>query len=1749
MSAAFEPTEKFGTFVELLRWRAAHHPERLALTFLQDGEAQESSLTYGQLDQRARALAARLQKLGATDERALLLYPAGLDFIVALLGCFYARTIAVPAYPPHFNRPMPRLQAISTDAQASLVLTTSQILSSAATRLAHAPQLQALRWIDLDGSEGEAAGDWQMPEVDDKTLAFLQYTSGSTNMPKGVMVSHGNLMANERMIRLAFDHTEQTVFVLWLPLYHDMGLIGNVLQSLYTGGRAIMMSPTSFLQRPFRWLEAISRYRAHTSGAPNFAYQLCVDRITPEERTTLDLSSWTLAFNGAEPVRQQTLERFTNTFAARGFRAEAFYPCYGLAEATVFVSGGKRHEPPVVGHFSKEALARNLVRESSHEGDSKALVSCGRSWLRQNVMIVNPDTLAERADAEIGEVWVSGPHIAQGYWNRPEQTGQIFPTRQSDSGPERFLRTGDLGFLQDGELFITGRLKDLIIIRGRNHYPQDIEATLERSHPALRPAASSAFSVEEDGEERLVLVAEVRRHFQSSSAEEVFASVRRQVAEEHDLEVHAILLLKTSSIPKTTSGKIQRQGCRAAFLNDSLSVISRSRRMSNPGSAATEVRETVSANSAFNTQNGEAIRSWLISRLAVRIGAESHSIDPLATFSSYGLDSAATVTMTAELAAWLGRELAPTMMYEHPNIAALSEHLAVSVPGFQNNQTELRAQPGSPAGSPPRRVEATKEPIALIGIGCRFPGAYGPIAFWRLLRDGIDAITEVPRERWDARAFYTSRVATPGKMNTRWGGFLEGVDQFDASFFGIAPREAVHMDPQQRLLLETAWEALEDAGQVAERLAGSATGIFVGLATSEYASLQLSRSTVLDAYGTTGSALSIAANRLSYFFDFRGPSMTIDTACSSSLVAVHLACQSIWNGECSLALAGGANLILSPAITIGFSQAGATSPQGRCHAFSALADGIVRSEGVGLVVLKPLSEALAHGDEIYAVIRGSAVTQDGRSNGITAPSGPAQEETLQRAYRSAGVSPGRVHYVETHGTGTLLGDPIEANALGHVLAMDRVPGKPCAIGSVKANIGHSEAAAGIASLIKVALALKHRVLPPSLHSSEPNPHIDFSGLQLRVQQSLEPWPDDAQPALAGVSAFGFGGTNAHVVLEEAPPSGREEDTELNPAGRIYLLPLSAHSSEALQSLAQAYKAFLSAEDGREISCQRICETASMRRSHHAYRLAILAHSREELIERLQAFGQGETRSDGLAGRVFPGQRRKLVFVCSGYGGQWWAMCRDLLKHERVFRTAIAETEELLCEQGLEWSLIEELLAEQSRSRLEGNNIEITQIALFSIQVALAALWRSWGIVPDAVVGHSLGEVAAAQIAGILSLKDAVRVICNRSRLMERRRQQLEVSGAMAVLDLPIDEARRVLTAYEDSLSVAVHNAPGSVVLAGEAVALAEALARSQASWQMLTAPGGGHSPQVDCVKDQLTQALQGLRPQSGTIPMYSTVTGDYQQGKKFDAAYWGLNVRKSVLFAEAMASLSRDGFDVFIELSPLPILSPAILQNLKYLDKEGIVLPSLRRRREDRAVMMKALANLYVQGFRITWEQIYGPATTPVRVPVYTWQRARYWVEEQPAHQARSRRRNGRAATEIYHPLLGEHVQSAAHAGTHLWEMELDAHRFASLGEHRLRGRAFFPPAAYMEMALAAAGQAFGMGPHVLEDVDFEQALALPEAQSGGRTMQLVLANVRPGLASFQFFSMRPQSVTQPSTWVLHAQGKIRLAGETAATS
>lgn len=1069
------------------------------------------------------------------------------------------------------------------------------------------------------------------------------------------------------------------------------------------------------------------------------------------------------------------------------------------------------------------------------------------------------------------------------------------------------------------------------------------------------------------------------------------------------------------------------------------------------------------------------ILAFLVHRLAELAKVEEAAVDVTAPFTSYGLDSLDAVIMAQDLEDWLGFEVSPTLVWDYPHPQALAHYLAT---GEDMRAASSRSGPAAGAD----------EPVAIIGMGCRLPGGVnGPAQFWRLLLDSADAITAGP-EPW--------RQAHSG---THYGGFVDGVDQFDPAFFGISAREAVQMDPQQRLLLEVAWEALEDAGQSRERLARSATGVFVGISGQDYGRLAAADP---DPYTPTGNAFSIAANRLSYLLDLTGPSMAVDTACSSSLVAVHLACQALRGGECDLALAGGVNLLLDSDVTQCFADAGFMAPDGRCKSFDARADGYVRGEGAGLVVLKRLPDALAAGDPIYAVILASAVNQDGRTNGLTAPNRQSQEAILQEAYRRAKINPGDVQYIEAHGTGTALGDPIEAAALGRVLSMGRPYGERCLLGSVKSNIGHLESAAGAAGLMKVALSLHHGQIPPSLHFLNPSPHIPFADLPLQVVTQVTPWPA-AGRRLAGLSSFGFGGTNCHLVLTGAPPL-EARTTASSPDAGLTLLPLSAHSPAALQAMAARWADWLETAGA---NWHDVSYTASARRTHLGARLAVVAGSAADTAAQLRALAEA-------GAPVRPTARGKLAFVFTGQGAQWVGMGRELLAAEPAFRAQFEECDRLF-RRYVDWSLIDELLADAERSRL--SETAVAQPCLFAMQVALVALWRSLGLEPEGVAGHSLGEITAACVAGALSLPDAVTVVYHRSRLMQR----LTGLGQMVAVDLP--EAALSAWLRPDGAEIAALNSPESTVVAGAPDQVAEISERLTAEGRRvvrLPVNYAFHSRQADALLPELTESLQALRSRPMQIPFYSTVTGEQVQGR-LGADHWAQNIRQPVRFAPAIAQMLANGYDQFVEVGPHPALLHYLREIAQDRQPEPLLLHSLRRGQPERAELLATLGALYCAGRSVAWEHLYPDAGQVVPLPAYPWQHKRYWVEASAAPGRRTRAGAGARTPG----LPGRHFQPAESPGTHYFELELEPET----------DRVEFP--FWLELALAGLAEVAGAAPVAMRSVEFPAPLALHGER---HIVQLCLSELAGPDWSFRI-SSRPAGAPRLEPYTLHAAGLLSL--------
>jgi phthiocerol/phenolphthiocerol synthesis type-I polyketide synthase A len=1096
----------------------------------------------------------------------------------------------------------------------------------------------------------------------------------------------------------------------------------------------------------------------------------------------------------------------------------------------------------------------------------------------------------------------------------------------------------------------------------------------------------------------------------------------------------------------------------------------------------------------MTTFDEEKLQHWLVDYLVTNIGCNPDDVDFDASLTDLGLGSRDAVVLSGELTGLLGRAVSPVECWAHPTINALTHFLTSA-----DSDAEVAAAP-----DPDRHP--LDEPIAVIGLGCRFPGDIsGPDAFWQFLLAGRTAVGEVPPDRWLRFDDGSPEEAAALSRTTRWGSFLSDIDAFDADFFDISPSEAAKMDPQQRLLLEVACEALEHAGIPSDSLPRTQTGVFAGASVSEYGYLATTDLSQVDAWSGTGGALSIIANRLSYFLDLRGPSVTVDTACSSSLVAVHLGCQSLRTGDSDLAIAAGVNLMLSPVITQSFDQLEAMSPTGQCHAFDAGADGYVRGEGCGVAVLKRLSDALRDGDRVLAVVRGSAVNSDGRSNGLMAPNPAAQIAVLRAAYANAGIEPHDVDYVEAHGTGTLLGDPIEARALGTALGRARPQGAPLLIGAVKSNLGHLEAAAGIAGFIKAVLAVQRGRIPANLHFTTPNPHIPFDELRLKVIDKPTDWPskgESGQPRRAGVSAFGFGGTNAHVVLEqgpELPPVAVDEPGN----GAVTTLVVSAKTDDRIASTAGTLADWMDGA-GAHVTVAELAHALNHHRSHYAKFATVAALDRAQAVAGLRALAAGEL-ADGVVaphqGRCRPG----TVFVYSGQGSQWAGMGRQLLADEPAFAAAVAELEPVFVEQ-VGFSL-QQVLADGEA--LVG--IERIQPVLVGLQLALTELWRSYGVEPDAVIGHSMGEVTAAVVAGALTAAEGLKVIATRSRLMAR----LSGQGAMALLELDPPSAEALIAGYP-GVTLAVHASPRQSVIAGppeQVDAVVAVVAGQDLLARRVEVDVASHHPIIDPVLPELRTALADLAPRWPTIPVIST-TEDHVASAAitFDADYWSANLRNPVRFSQAIAAAGAE-HGTFIEVSPHPVLTYAIDDTLADVHHHSV--PTLQRDAHDPLIFHTNLNATRT----VTPPSTEHASEPPVVIPPTPWHHTRHWMATKD-----------RADTAVSAPkhgtLLGAHIAVATTPPVSLWQARVLPTAKPYPGFHRLHGVEVVPVSVLMQTVSAAASES---GASSVSAVRFEHPIVLDQP----RVIQVVADGESVTVSS------RPATDKTPWRWVRHVTGRL----------
>jgi acyl transferase domain-containing protein/acyl-CoA synthetase (AMP-forming)/AMP-acid ligase II/acyl carrier protein len=1642
---------------DVLQLRAMQTPNAMAYTFLKDGVTVDGSYTYAELDLHARAIAKELGP-DAINQRILLIYPPGVEFLAGFYGAMYAGAIPIPAPPPdlaRLKRTLPRLKSIIQDADAKYLMTTSGMAETIQGNQDTLAELPEIEWIATDEIDSALGAGWD--SIPPKTLddiAYLQYTSGSTSTPKGVMITYGNVMHNCMHLTEGFGYDENCTMVTWMPYFHDYGLIDGLSSPMYHGFPCYILSPLTFVRRPETWLDVISRYRATHTQAPNFAYELCVRRIDERVLDRLDLSCLITASTGGEPVRADTVRAFTKKFARCGMKPEVVCPACGLAESTLVISAKTKVGTPYFLTVDKNAYKNDIITPlDKDDPNGWALVSSGKILATVGVAIVDPATLKRLNDGIVGELWTSSDSVGAGYWQREEESEAVFRARiVGEEHLGTFLRTGDLAFVIDNQLFISGRAKDLVIIDGTNHYPQDIELTVQNADPAIRVDHCVAFSVDVDDRERLVIVAEAEKKVGDWT--QVLRVLQKEISENHELELYALQIIRRGAIHKTSSGKLQRSTCKVAYLNNEFDPLFEWTRPSRPKiNKATELTGPLATSDVISSSDFlqrssmlRSVRNIIADELSM-LPSELSDQRPLA---EYGMSSRVAVMIAARLEELSsGRALSSTILWEHPTVEALVGHLIGS-------STESYSEDNDSFDY--------GEPIAIIGMSCRFPGAADLDSFWDLLMKKGDAITEVPKDRWNPHHFYAQEAGTSGHINNVMGGFIDGIDQFDAAFFGISPSEAKVMDPQQRILLECTWHALEHAGLDVKKLAGSDTGVFVGISTNDYQELQMADRFGLNPYTGPGKSFSIAANRISYLFDFRGPSMSIDTACSSSLVAVHQAVQSLRRRESSTVLAAGVNLLITPEMSIALSQAQMLSPDGHCKSFDDGANGYVRSEGVGTVVLKRLSDAIKDGNHVIAIIRGSAINQDGRSNGLTAPNAQAQKEVVQKALYNAGLKPYQIGYVEAHGTGTALGDPIEVRALQEVLGKGRTDQTICRIGSVKSNIGHLEAAAGIAGLIKVALALSRETIPATAGFISLNRKIHVENTPFAIATDTTPW--SGSDRYAGVSSFGFGGANAHIILEAATLTGSLAPAQLQT--RRLFLPVSAATKHSLDVLLVHHAEILEGMDMAEAAAY--CNAVAMARTALPLKAMFNGRDTHELVESIRTY-RGTPKETEAA---------SCVWLFTGQGSQYTGMARTWYEVIPAFKARIDDFDRLLRNH---WphSLLDLLWDASKFAALD--DTQYTQAAIFAIQMAMVETLRSWGLKPDAVAGYSVGEYTAACAAGIFTPEDGINILAERGRLV----QEHGLPGNMVAVMANEDQCNLIVSQIP-LLEIATLNGPAGTVLAGPESALTRLQKHCEKEQIECRKLNVSHAFHTSLMKDVLTpfsDVLAKVAFSKASIPLISNLTGNFEQGEMSDAAYWIRHLVEPVRFGDSMQNLFDNRFETYLEIGPKPVLC-GMASRFEGADQLNWV-PIMRQNEDEQQVLSDALGSMWSLGVPADWLSFYGaPFDGSINLPLYPFDRSRYWIDASPSNP----KHNPTAVSALVTSITTSNLIK----GT-LFESVLGVATHPFYADHKVFDVLVVPAAAHLALLMEATGKIWNDQPVLFEQVVFTKPLVMRESE------------------------------------------------------
>lgn len=1415
--------------------------EDVVLTFLNHSGEEKLSFTFKSLKDNCITVAKNLRLESRKQIPVLLLIEDQADFVQAFMGCILAGFIPAPL-PPLRNQndrqSIGRVLNILKDGTVRSLIIAEKDAIRVKGMLLDAG-FENLKIWTIESLKQANVSEIGLPEIKPGDAAYIQFTSGSTSAPKGVVLTHHNVIEQMAMMHRVFNRKAVPRVVGWIPFHHDMGLVGHLFSVLYESGFGAFLPATAFLANPALWLDAIHKYRGTAIAAPTFAFELCTRRV--DINPDWDLSCWEQAYVGSETVSYTVLQNFLKKFSAAGFPANTFRPVYGLAEATLLAAGGL--------HSLDELENDILPRETGNQSTRKLIPYAIAPECK--IRIKDAATGIDMPEGTEGEIWIYGPAVATSYF------GMTNETHTAEDGTD----TGDIGMLVGKNLFITGRKKEIVVVRGVNYSAEDLESAIHSDNAAIRSHDRTAcVSYIEENREHLWVFQEVYRHLPHDELNDLFIKIQGNLSEKFGIVADKVIFIAQGLMPKTANYKIARTQCTEQFLSGEMKT----------------------------------------------------------------------------LAVFPANESAPGI------------------------QAEGR--------------------VVIVGMACRFPGgADNPEKFWDLLSSGKDAITEVPPERWDNTLFYDENASVPGKINTKWAGFLDNIADFDPALFGISTFEAPEIDPQQRLLLETSWRLIEQTGWKKEDLAGTDTGVYIGISTNDYLYMKIKLMPGMEsfnAYSGLGNANSIAANRLSYFYDLKGPSLAVDTACSSSLTAFHLGVKSILSGECKQAIVGGVNAILSPGPTITLSQFGMMSPEGRCKAFDADANGYVRSEGCGLVMLKLEADAIADGDRILAIVDSTTLGQDGASTGMTYPNAAAQHQLLRNGLASAGLKGSDISYIEAHGTGTRAGDPVEMEQIRNIFGGNE--NTSCYVGAVKANIGHLEAAAGIAGVIKTVLMFEKKQVPPQIHLKELNPKINLEHTRLKITTSLTDWETSGEVRRAAINSFGFGGSLANAILQEPVSVKTSVRTGMGRAGFFHLpFVLSGHSPEALKAQIEHLRDWLREEP--YISWSDLCFTYATARTHLRYKTYFLAHSQKHLLEKLESWLN-------LSQVITPESPAGICFLFTGQGEHFLRMGKELYYHCPAFKDAFNRCAAAIDAPGQ--PSCKELAF--SRDNTSHWTDEIMQPIHFAIQYSLGILWMECGITPTVMLGHSLGEYAAACLAGCFEPETGMKILKRRGEMVKA----LPAKGFMATLFMNHEEVRAIMN--PSLVSIAAINSPAKTVISGlpeEVNRLIKICEAQGKETYLLKTEQAFHSELMDPMLGQFKQELSAYTFNPPRKKWISSVNASVMTEAP-DAAYWARHLRNTVQFANAVEQLKTEGPLHFIEIGPGASTLAALRECTG--DTKSLLLRSLTFKKGDRSesfYFLDSIGKLYAAGLPINWEVILPGQCRPEMVPGQVFLHRPYWMQ------------------------------------------------------------------------------------------------------------------------------------------------------------